>query len=150
MTSPPTGARYRYRYRVLLTSLIALAFIAGASAGIAGDRLLEPRIRVRTAIGDMSGVFDRLALSPEQRRRAEAIVARSAPRSEAAMLELAERLRNVADSVDAELRAILTPAQRLRLDSLRSDSRLMLKRKVVTPRGTRVDTLLDTSMARRR
>jgi hypothetical protein len=150
MTSPPTDSRYRYRYRLLLTSLIALAVIAGASAGIAGDRLLAPRIRVRTAIGDMSGVFDRLVLSPEQRHRAEAIVARSAPRSEAIMLELAERLRNVADSVDAELRAILTPEQRLRLDSLRRDSRLMLKRRVVTPRGTRVDTVFDTSMARRR
>ena len=118
MTSPPTYSRYRYRYRVLLTSLIALAVIAGASAGIAGDRLLAPRIRVRAAIGDMSGVFDRLALSPEQRRRAEAIVARSAPRSEAIMLELAERLRDVADSVDAELRAILTPEQRLRRTDL--------------------------------
>jgi hypothetical protein len=150
MTSPPTLSRYRYRYRVLLTSLIALAFIAGASAGIAGDRLLAPRIRLRATLDDMSGVFDRLALSPQQRRRAEAIVARSAPRAEAIMLEVAERLRSVADSVDAELRAVLTPEQRLRLDSLRRDSRLMLKRKVVTPRGTRVDTLLDTSMTRRR
>jgi hypothetical protein len=150
MTLPPADSHYRYRYRVLLTSLIALAFIGGASAGITGDRLLAPRIRMRATIDDMSGVFDRLALSPEQRRRAEAIVARSAPRAEAIMLQVAEQLRNVADSVDAELRAILTPEQRLRLDSLRPDSRLMLKRKVVTPRGTRVDTLFDTSMPKRR
>ena len=61
------------------------------------------------------------------------------------MLELADRLKIVGDSVDAELRAILTPEQRVRRDSLRRDPRLMLKRKTVTPEGTRVDTLIDTS-----
>ena len=50
-----------------------------------------------------------------------------------------------AHSVDVELRAILTPEQRLRLDSLRRDQRLMLKRKIETPAGTRVDTLIDTN-----
>jgi len=56
----------------------------------------------------------------------------------------------VADSVDAELRTILTPEQRLRLDSLKREPRFILKRKVVTPIGTKVDTLLDTSGASRR
>jgi Spy/CpxP family protein refolding chaperone len=131
--------------RVLVMSMLALAFVAGAFAGIAGDRLLAPRLRIRAAMQDMSDVFDRLALTPEQRVQAESIVADAAPRSRAVMLELADRLRIVADSVDAELRAILTPEQRLRLDSLRRESRLMLKRKMVTPAGTRVDTLIDTS-----
>ena len=56
------------------------------------------------------------------------------------MRELAERLQNVSDSLDAELRAILTPPQRARLDSLRRRPLFMLKRK--TPgSATTVDTL---------
>ncbi|HET6702418.1 MAG TPA: hypothetical protein VFH14_11475 [Gemmatimonadaceae bacterium] len=133
------------RRRALVMSMLALAFVAGAFAGIAGDRLLAPRPRIRATTENMSGVFDRLALTPEQRTQAEAIVARAAPRSQAVMLELSDRLRIVADSVDVELRAILSPEQRLRLDSLRRDQRVMLKRKVETPAGTRVDTLIDTN-----
>ena len=131
--------------RVLVLSLVALAFAAGAFAGVVGDRLLAPRVRIGATVGDMSGVLDRLALTSAQRAQAEAIVARTAPRSRAVMLELAERLRLVADSVDAELRAILTPEQRLRLDSLRREPRLLLKRKVSTGGGEAVDTLIDTT-----
>jgi hypothetical protein len=55
---------------------------------------------------------------------------------------MADRLRAVADSVDAELRKILTPEQRTRLDSLRVHGpQFMLKRKRVTPTGTAVDTV---------
>jgi len=129
--------------------LALLAFIAGASAGVVGDRLLSPRIQIRTTIGDMAPVLDRLRLTPDQRRQADSIVSRSEPRAREVLVELGARLQMVADSVDAELRAVLTPEQRLRLDSLRSDSRLLLKRKVMTPSGTRVDTLLDTSTAPR-
>jgi hypothetical protein len=137
------------RLYAVVTSLALLAFVAGASAGVVGDRVLAPRLRIRTTIDDMSGVLDRLGLTPEQRRQADSIVTRSEPRAREILIELGERLKRVADSVDAELRAILTPEQRLRLDSTRSDSRLLLKRKVLSPTGTRVDTLLDTSPTRR-
>jgi hypothetical protein len=71
------------------------------------------------------------------------------PHSEAIMLEMAERLRAVADSIDAELRAILTPKQRTNLDAMRSDSRVLLKRRTLTPGGVHIDTLLHTTMRRR-
>jgi Spy/CpxP family protein refolding chaperone len=128
--------------------LTLLAFIAGAAAGVVGNRLLAPRIQIRTTIGDMGPVLDRLRLTPEQRRQADSIVSRSEPRAREVLVELGARLQMVADSVDAELRAVLTPEQRLRLDSLRSDSRLLLKRKTMTPKGESVDTLLDTSTGR--
>jgi hypothetical protein len=128
-----------------VASIVVLAFGAGAFAGIATDRLLAPRLRIRAPMDEMADVLDRLELTAEQRARAEAILARTAPQSREIMLELAERLQLVADSVDAELRAILTPAQRLRLDSLRSEPRIMLKRKAVTPLGPKVDTLIDTT-----
>ena len=137
------------RLSILVATLLLLAFIAGASAGVVGDRVLAPRLQVRATLDDMSGVLDRLDLTPEQRRQADSIVLRSEPRSREVLIELGERLRRVADSVDNELRAILTPSQRVRLDSMRTDSRLMLKRKVLTPAGMKVDTLLDTGSAPR-
>ena len=92
---------------------------------------------------DMSGVLDRLRLSPDQRVRAEAILARSAPRAESLMVEMAERLRAISDSVDGELRGILDPAQRVRLDSLRRGRSVMIKRKTVSPDGrTSVDSVV--------
>ncbi|HEX6050947.1 MAG TPA: hypothetical protein VFZ21_16825 [Gemmatimonadaceae bacterium] len=132
------------RLATFVASLVLLAFIAGASAGVVGDRVLAPRVKLRATLDDMAGVLDRLDLTPEQRRQADSIVLHSEPRSREVLIELGERLRRVADSVDNELRAILTPQQRLRLDSLRTDSRLLLKRKVLTPAGARVDTVLDT------
>jgi hypothetical protein len=135
--------------RALVGSLVLLAFVAGVGAGVAGDRLLAPRVRIRATIDDMSAVFDRLGLTPAQRRQADSIVARSSPRSREIMLELGERLHSVADSIDVELRAILTAEQRRRLESLRGDSRLLLKRKTSTPEGIRVDTVLDTTTRKR-
>lgn len=137
------------RLSILVATLLLLAFIAGASAGVVGDRVLAPRLKVRATLDDMSGVLDRLDLTPEQRRQADSIVLRSEPRSREVLIELGVRLRRVADSVDQELRAILTPTQRIRLDSMRTDPRLMLKRKMLTPAGTKVDTLLDTGSAPR-
>ena len=137
------------RLWTIVVSLMLLAFVAGITVGVAGTRLFVPGVRIRSSMDDMSAVFDRLGLTPAQRRQADSIVARSTPRSREVMIELGERLARVADSVDAELRSILTPAQRVTLDSLRSDSRLLLKRKVITPDGARVDTLIDTNATRR-
>jgi Spy/CpxP family protein refolding chaperone len=137
------------RTRTLILSLLLLAFIAGASSGVAGRRLLAPRMGVRTQIADMSTLLDQLDLSVEQRQRADSIVSRKAPRSTAIMLETIERLREVADSVDRELRDVLTDDQRRKLDAIRRPSRLMLRRKMITPRGTVVDTIVDTSIGGR-
>jgi Spy/CpxP family protein refolding chaperone len=129
------------RSRVIAAALLALAFIAGTAAGVAADRLLTPKPIIRERITrDMSGVLDKLALTPQQRVQADAIIQRSAPRTETAMLEVAERLRTVSDSVDAELRAILTTEQRTRLDSLRRQPLFMLKRKTQGS-ATKVDTV---------
>lgn len=121
--------------------LIALAFAAGAVVGVATARWLAPTPTVQArVIRDMTGVLDSLGLSSEQRARAQAIVEASAPRTEEAMREAAERLRFVADSIDTELRAILTPEQRIRLDQLRRQPIFMIKRK--TPGGgTTADTV---------
>jgi hypothetical protein len=56
------------------------------------------------------------------------------------MREVAERLQIVSDSVDAELRAVLTPEQRARLDSQRRAPMFMIKRKMPGS-ATTVDTV---------
>ena len=127
--------------RSLTAAWLVLAFAAGAAAGAGLSRVLGPEPTDRTrVIRDMSGVLDGLGLTSEQRVRAEEILEASAPRSEEAMREAAGRLQEVADSVDAQLRAILTPEQRIRLDRLRRPPVFMLKRK--TPgAATTVDTV---------
>ena len=128
----------------LAGALVTLSLAAGFALGVGADRWLAPTPTMRTrVIREMSSVLDDLGLSPEQRRRAEAILAASAPRSEEAMRAAAGRLRLVADSVDAELRAILTPEQQRRLDLLRREPVFMIKQK--TPGGgTTVDTVRRT------
>lgn len=127
--------------RAIAWLLLAMAFVAGAAAGVTVDRLVtsQPALSARVT-RDMSGPLDKLELTPQQRAQADSITERSAPRSERAMREVAERLQNVSDSLDAELRAILTPPQRARLDSLRRQPIFMLKRKT-TGSKTTVDTL---------
>jgi hypothetical protein len=128
--------------RAITAALIALAFAAGAGIGVAVDRGLAPAPTVQArVIRDMSVVLDSLGLSAEQRVQAQAIVEASAPRTEEAMREAADRLRSVAESVDTELRAILTPEQRIRLDELRRQPVFMIKRKAPGG-GTTVDTVL--------
>lgn len=141
MTAPHPESKRR-----LLITLLLAAFLGGVGAGVAASRLLAPPNRLRITTGDMSGVFDRLDLTPEQRRRADSLAAGSAPRSRAIMIEAAERLRAVSDSVDLELRSLLTPEQRQRLDSLRGEPRIMLKRKTAGLQGAVIDTLLDTTI----
>lgn len=139
----------RSRTRMIGAALLALAFVAGAAAGVTADRWMTPRATIRTRVmTDMSGVLDKLSLTPRQRAQADAIIQRSAPRTEETMLEVAERLRSVADSVDAELRGILTVPQRARLDSLRRQPTFMIKRK--SPRGTTVDTVFPRRLEGRR
>ena len=131
----------RSRSRAIAGALLVLAFVAGAAVGVTADRLLTPKPAIRARITrDLSGVLDKLGLTPQQRTQANAIVKRSGPRTEEAMLEVAERLRTVSDLVDAELRAILTTEQRARLDSLRRQPMFMIKRKM-SGSGTKVDTV---------
>jgi Spy/CpxP family protein refolding chaperone len=130
------------RTRVVGAAVLLVVFVAGAAVGIAVERLVRPGSGIQTVFkNDMSGVLDRLELSSAQRAQAAAIIERRTPATEAMMIELGNRLHETSDSLDAELRAILTPQQRLRLDSLRSQRQLMIKRKIMGPGGTKVDTV---------
>jgi hypothetical protein len=122
--------------------LLAMVFVAGALAGIAGDRALVSRREAGTRVMLRSNdLLDQLDLSREQRVAAESILARSSPSSEAVMRELALRLSSIADSANRELASVLSPAQRAKLDSLITRGSLfLLKRKDALGRE-RVDTV---------
>ena len=133
--------------RLIGAALLLAAFVAGAVAGLAFDRVGRPDSRLKTfVVGDMSRVLDRLELTTQQRARADSILQRRAPGTERMMLDVADRLRGLSDSVDVELRAILTPQQRARLDSLRGERKLMLKRKTLGAGGA---TVVDTVFSQR-
>lgn len=138
--------------RLIGAALLLAVFIAGVAVGLALDRVARPEQRGKTVIvADMSRVLDRLELSALQRAQADSIVKRRAPTTERTMLDVADRLRGVSDSLDAELRAILTAQQRLRLDSLRGERKFILKRKSAGAGGTTVvDTVLSGQDSPRR
>jgi len=121
--------------------LLAMVCVAGALAGIAGDRALVSRRQAGTRVMLRSNdLLDELDLSREQRVAAESILARSSPSSEVVMRELALRLNAIADSANRELAAILSPAQRAKLDSITRGPLFLLKRKDALGRE-RVDTI---------
>ena len=123
--------------------LLLAVFAAGVGAGIGLDRAIATGSKLETRLStSMPAVLDRLGLTPDQRRVVDSLLERSRPRAQAAMAELVPRLGAIADSLDAELRRILTPAQRARLDSLGGQGLLVLKRKSSGPGGIKVDTLL--------
>jgi hypothetical protein len=123
--------------------LLLAVFAAGAAAGAGLDRAITSGSKLETRLSTgMPAVLGRLGLTPEQRREVDSLLDRSLPRAQAAMAEMVPRLGAIADSLDAELRRILTPAQRTRLDSLGGQGLLVLKRKRSGPGGLKVDTLL--------
>lgn len=126
-----------------IVALLA-TFLAGAAAGAAMTRLFSrTQMNATLKTGDMSAVLDDLQLSSEQRLTADSILARSEPQTEATMRELAERLARIADSVDAQLRATLTPEQRRRLDQMQRKQLFVLKHKSKTGSEV-VDTVVPT------
>ncbi|HEY5060846.1 MAG TPA: hypothetical protein VII52_04870 [Gemmatimonadaceae bacterium] len=111
-------------------ALLVITFAAGLLAGGAADRALATRQLATPHVTlPAPDLLDRLDLTADQKRAADSILARSSPRSEAAMREMVPRLAAIADSVNAELAAILTPAQRAKLASMTRGTVFVLKTK---------------------
>jgi uncharacterized membrane-anchored protein YhcB (DUF1043 family) len=129
------------RGRWIVVALLGCAFVGGIATGVIIDRLSN-RATDRSAriTSDLSSVLDGLSLTKEQRAQADTILERSAPRTEEAMFDIAARLSAISDSVDRQLRAILTPSQRSKLDSLRRRPVFLLKRRTANG-STSVDTV---------
>ena len=121
--------------------VLLVVFAAGLLAGFVLNRLFPPRPALTTRLSiQMPEVLDRLGLTAAQRHAADSILEQSAPRAESVLRATVPRLSAIADSVEAELRQILTPEQSVLLDSLKKKM-FVLKRKTVGPGGTKVDTV---------
>ncbi|HEY9383331.1 MAG TPA: hypothetical protein VIP80_07425 [Gemmatimonadales bacterium] len=121
--------------------LLLAVFAAGVATGFGLDRTTQPdRLRTIQLTTRLPQVLGRLGLSPQQQRAVDSLLEQTQPRTAAIMGETVPRLRAIADSLDAELRQILTPAQRARLDSL-GGFRMLLKRKATGAGEEKVDTL---------
>ena len=131
--------------RIVGGLILGLTFVSGIVAGAAGRQVWGRADTRMTVTTDMTAVLDRLDLTSEQRVKASSILHESAPRTEAVMLELAGRMLTVSDSIDSELRTILTPEQRAKLSALRRRPVFVLKRRA--PSG---EVLVDTVGSGRR
>ena len=110
--------------------LLVVAFAAGIAAGAAFENVragepppLNPRPREGfgmrgRGMDGLPPMFGQLGLSEEQDTQIRDILLRRRPATEAIMAETMPRLRALMDSVQAEVRAVLTDAQRVQLDSL--------------------------------
>lgn len=113
------------RVRLQGIVLLLIAFVAGGVAGFAGGRITAHRVPLRTGFGIHTTVnrprglppfFDRLGLSPDQRAKITAILERERPRTDSILRISLPALRAIAESAHAEIRDVLTPAQREQLD----------------------------------
>jgi len=102
--------------------LLLLAFLAGALVGGATERvLLHHAARVERAGGPgaKSGFYSWLGASDAQRTQIDAIFAKRRPHLDS----LDAMRRSAMDSARKEMDAVLTPAQRAKLDSSRARGR---------------------------
>jgi Spy/CpxP family protein refolding chaperone len=120
------------RVRAQALVLLALAFLAGAFAGGAIERVSRARLRAdrgsrAAGYGGMSrgyggrgggftGIADSLNLSAGQRAKIDSIMARARPRSDS----LRHAMSAASDDTRKQVEAVFTPAQRAKADSMRA------------------------------
>lgn len=121
------------RARLLGLALLVATFAAGMLAGAAFDRTLtarepepvqEPGWHCHGPHGKKTSmILDQLDLSPEQRRRVDAIMARRRAQADTFWKREGPRMRGIVDSTRVEIRAVLTAGQRAEYDRLREQYR---------------------------
>lgn len=101
-------------------ALLLLAFVTGTLAGAAGHHFLRsPSFGGPGGRGGMrgpAGMLRELDLTPDQCARIRAIFAQHHPQMQVLLSETMPRMRAIADSMQTEVRAVLTPEQRAKLE----------------------------------
>ncbi len=127
------GLEYLGRARMQGLTLLLLAFVVGALAGAAGDRMLTrarppdgppPESRAGGEGQRLPKVLEDMDLTGAQRAAIDSILASGRPRNEAIMATVLPRLRAVGDSLHAGIRAVLTPRQAAEFDAYLKTHRL--------------------------
>lgn len=114
--------------KLLVVFVCLTSGIAGLVSGVALDRsgVLPPPTRPhgeRRHGGPGRGprLFDKLGLSAEQNEKIHAILESRRGRFEAVMSEVRPRMQALREETDAEIRAVLTPEQAAKLDTLKAE-----------------------------
>lgn len=107
------GSRKRFGFRAALA--VAALFLAGLLAGVAITHWLSPA-PAPTGLSEALGELD---LTPEQAARIDRILTTSQSRTDRVLEEVLPRVQAVVDSVDGEIRQVLTDTQRIRLEEIR-------------------------------
>ncbi|MGD8868607.1 MAG: hypothetical protein PVI01_13300 [Gemmatimonadales bacterium] len=121
------------RIRAQGVALLVVMFVAGVLAGMALERLRarpdfpppgqERGMGMIRPFGPerLPPMFEALNLTADQQAQIAEIIEQSRPRTDELLESMLPRLRAVTDSVRNEIRAVLTPEQAAKLDSLMAD-----------------------------
>lgn len=123
------------RHALIVAGAFLLSFVAG---GVSMHAVNEIRDRSFSE-GALPQPFDALALDSAQQAQLAAIFEAYQPRTDAVLADLVPRLAALADSMEAEILAILHPAQSETLKRMQRPSMYLIKRK--SGSGIRTDTL---------
>jgi len=137
MTQRPNNSR---RVQLLSAVLLSMVFLAGSLAG-AATRETAPSVGTseRISVGSGHGLTD-LDLSPGQRTNLEGILARHQPTADSIVRVAMDDLRALRDTIDAEVRTLLSPEQIQTLDSIRvGKPRIRAVRRTLGPDGQVID-----------
>ncbi len=115
-----TALRSLEGLRLRAIGLLAAMFIAGALTGAGLTRALEPRHLGPPPHPPGMALYGQLGLDREQEARARAIFEAHRPELDAVLRDALPRARAVQETVDREMRAILTPEQARRLEELKA------------------------------
>ncbi|MGH7567304.1 MAG: hypothetical protein ACREK2_10785 [Gemmatimonadota bacterium] len=123
-----TGKWIRRRFGSRAVLALAGVFLAGLFAGLAIARWRAPAPDPGPVAAGLQGALAELDLMPEQRERIERILATSQARTDRVLEQVLPPIQAVVDSVDGEIRQVLTDEQRIRLEEIR---RVIVRREVI-------------------
>jgi len=128
------------RVWVLSTILLLAVFLAGSLTGAAtfdGSQSLGAAQRI--SVGSPPGL-SALDLSPGQRASLDEIVARHQPTADSIIQAAMADLTSLMDSMNVEVRAVLSPDQITVFDSIRAEApRMRAVRRTLGPDGEVID-----------
>jgi Spy/CpxP family protein refolding chaperone len=123
------------RARIVGLLIVVLAFVAGIAAGLAIPRRPPEGLTLRLT-DRIPRELEELDLTPTQRERIRAILARGRPRVQAVLEDMEPRMRAAFDSTDREIADVLTGTQRAALSAARRE-RPQFQRRRHEPPGER-------------
>ncbi|MGH7444855.1 MAG: hypothetical protein ACREKM_08270 [Longimicrobiales bacterium] len=125
MTRTDGAGRLRFAGALLLAATFAVGALGGLAYAHFGDReaAAESAERECHDDDDRPSYLDRLELDVEQQERVDAILQSRKEQMHAFWDENGPRMEQIVDSARAEIRGVLTEAQRAEVDRMRAERR---------------------------